>query len=102
MSAFLSRLSREPNAILGLVTAAVNLAVLFGWDLSAEQIAGINVFFAALVIAVRSLVTPAAEVVAQRKPGDVTRAGAAAEDGPGPIPAGSPVELVTDQRPPPV
>ena len=35
-----------------VVMAAVNLAVLFGWDLSADQIAGINT----LVVAVGSLV----------------------------------------------
>lgn len=94
----LQRLMREPNAILGVVVAGLNLAVLFGWDLSAEQIAGINAVAGALVILLRQLVTPAAEVVAQQKPGDVVRAGAAAEAGPGPIPQGAPVELVTDQK----
>jgi hypothetical protein len=34
-------------AVTAVVSAAVNLAVLFGWDLTAEQIAGIN----ALVVA---------------------------------------------------
>lgn len=34
-------------AVTAVVSAAVNLAVLFGWDLSADQIAGIN----ALVVA---------------------------------------------------
>lgn len=97
----LARIGREPNAITGLVIAAISLAMLFGLDISKEQFAGIGVFLGAVVVAIRWFTTPAAEVVAQQKPGDVVRAGAAAEVGPGPIPAGSPVELVTDQRPPP-
>lgn len=101
MRGAVTRVAREPNAVLGLVTAGVNLAVIFGWDLTALQIAAVNTVFGALMVLVRQLVVPAAEVVAQQKPDDVTRAGKAAETGPGAVPVGSPVELVTDQRPTP-
>ena len=96
-----ARIGREPNAITGLILAGVSLAVLFGWDLTSEQQAGIGIFLGAVVVAIRWLTTPAGEVVAQQKPDDVVRAGPAAERGPGPIPQGAPVELVTDQRPAP-
>lgn len=96
MSSILTRLSREPNAITGLVTAGINLAVLFGWDLTAEQIAGINTFLGAVFIAIRYVTTPTAEVVAQRKPGEATKAGPASV-----VPTGTPVEVVTGPQPPP-
>ena len=84
------KLVREPNLILGVLTAALSLAVLFGVDLTPEQLAGIGVFVGALVALVRFATTPAAEVVAQLKPGETTpEAGSAA-----PVQNGTPV-LVT-------
>lgn len=75
----LQRLSREPNLILGVVTAGLSLAVLFGVDLSTEQMAGIGIFIGAVFALIRFLTTPAAEVVAQLKPGKVVaEAGSAA------------------------
>lgn len=96
VSAVVQRLVREPNAVLGFIGAVLNLAVLFGWDLSAEQIAGVNVAFAALVILVRQVVTPWQDVVARRLPGEATEAGPAAS-----VPTGTPVELVTGPTPDP-
>lgn len=101
MRAALRKLAREPNLLVGLTTAGVNMAVLLEWwELEVEQIAGINVFAAALFAAVRFMVTPSGEVVAQRKPGEQTLAGPAAESGVDNIPAGTPVELVTGPQPP--
>lgn len=75
----LQRLAREPNLILGVVTAGLSLAVLFGVDISNEQMAGIGTFIGAVFMAVRFLTTPASEVVAQLKPGQVqAEAGSAA------------------------
>lgn len=51
-----------PNGIIGLVQAGLGLAVLFGVDLSIEQIAGVTAFVGAALLVVtlfqRSLVTP--------------------------------------------
>lgn len=50
---------REPVLVLGLVAAAVNLAVGFGFKVSPEQVALINAFTVAVVSFVaRSKVTP--------------------------------------------
>lgn len=101
VNGLLARIGREPNAITGLILAGVSLAVLFGWDLTSEQLAGIGAFLGAVVVAIRWLTTPAGEVVAQRKPGEATKAGPAAESGVEGIPTGTPVELVTGGNPPP-
>lgn len=66
------RLTREPNLILGLVTAGLALLVLFGVHISDAQTAGIGLFLAALIALVRFVVTPAAEVVVQNTPDDET------------------------------
>jgi hypothetical protein len=87
---FVQRLVREPNLVLGLIAAGLSLAVLFGVDITKEQMAGIGVFVGALFALVRYLTTPSSEVVAQLKPGETTpQAGAAA-----PVKDGTPV-LVT-------
>lgn len=50
---------REPTLWLGLIRAAVVLLVAFGFELSAEQTAGLYLFAeAALSIVNRQLVTP--------------------------------------------
>jgi hypothetical protein len=50
---------REPALILGLVNAAIALAVGFGLDITVEQASLINAAFAAVLsVVVRSQVTP--------------------------------------------
>lgn len=63
------RITREPAALLGLVTSVTGLLILFGAPLTVEQAGGILTFVGALVAALRYLTVPAAEVVAQRRPG---------------------------------
>jgi hypothetical protein len=80
MKDILARLSREPNLILGVVTAGLSLAVLFGVDLSSEQMAGIGLFIGAVFALVRYLTTPTNEVLAQKKPnGEIVGGGAVPE-----------------------
>lgn len=75
------RITREPNLILGVLVSGLGLAVLFGVQLSDEQLAGIVVFAGAVVALVRFVTTPAGEVAAQLKPGEaVAVAGPAAAE----------------------
>lgn len=85
------RLVREPNLILGLLTAGLSLLVLFGVNLTGEQMAGIGLFVGALVSLIRFVTTPAAEVAAQVDPatGDAS-AGPAAN-----VENGTPVNVIT-------
>lgn len=54
---------REPALILGVVQAAVALAISFGLELSGEQIGGILAVTAAvLALITRSQVTPVAKL----------------------------------------
>jgi len=80
MKDILTRVSREPNLILGVVTAGLSLAVLFGVDLSSEQMAGIGLFIGAIFALVRFLTTPTGEVIAQKRPGGQIVGGGATED----------------------
>jgi len=82
------RLVREPNLILGVITAGLSLLVLFGVDLSTEQMAGIGIFIGALVALIRFVTTPAAEVVVQEKPSGEVVAGQAAS-----TPTGTPIAV---------
>lgn len=75
------RIAREPNLILGVLTAGLSLAVLFGVDLSVEQLAGIGTFVGTIVALIRFVTTPAAEVVAQQSPGQVVPTAGPALDG---------------------
>lgn len=76
---FVQRLVREPALTLGVITAGLSLAVLFGVDITSEQMAGVGVFVGAVFALTRYLTTPASEVVAQLKPGNtVAEAGSAA------------------------
>lgn len=68
----LQRIVREPNALVGAVTALLGVLVLFGIDLSKEQVGGIVLALGAVVVLLRQLVVPASEVLAQVKPGDAT------------------------------
>jgi hypothetical protein len=85
------RLSREPNVILGVLVAGLSLLVLFGVNLSGEQMAGIGIFVGTLIALVRFITTPSSEVAAQVDPatGDA-KAGAAAQ-----VKTGTPVNVVT-------
>jgi len=67
MKDLISRLVREPNLILGVVVSGLSLLVLFGVNLSADQMAGIGVFLGAVIALVRFLTTPSSEVVVQEK-----------------------------------
>lgn len=80
------RITREPAAILGVITAGAGLAVLFGLDLSTEQTAGITAFAGVLMVLIRQIVTPASEVAAQLKPGAS-------------LPVAGPAATVTDGAP---
>lgn len=83
----LARITREPALILGVVTSGLSLAVLFGLDLTAEQLAQVGVFLGALMTLVRFLTTPASEVVAQVKPdGSVVAGDASAAQTGTPLP----------------
>lgn len=85
----IQRLVREPALILGVVVAALNLAVLFGVHITADQLAAIGVLVGALVALIRFVTTPAGEVAAQLKPGDaIPIAGPAAT-----VPDGEPVHV---------
>lgn len=80
MKDILTRLTREPNLILGVVTTGLALAVLFGVNISTEQMAGIGVFLGALIALIRFLTTPYNEVLAQKKPnGEIVGGGAVPE-----------------------
>jgi FtsH-binding integral membrane protein len=83
----LRRITREPALLLGAVVAGLGLLVLFGVNLSKEQIGGIVTFLGAVVALLRFLVTPSAEVLAQQTP-DGPIAGAAAD-----VTTGAPVAV---------
>lgn len=86
----LQRIAREPNAVLGVVVAAYGVLVAFDvLELSAQQVGAVTALGGALVFLLRWLVTPAAEVIAQQKPGEVyPEAGPAAK-----VPTGAPVHV---------
>lgn len=46
------------SLVTAVVMAAVNLAVLFGWDLSPDQIAGVNTLVVAIGAAVHGWLNP--------------------------------------------
>ncbi len=85
------RIIREPALISGLVQAVLALIVAFGLDLTSEQTATILAVTAAvLALLTRSLVTPAGEVVATRRPDRATPQAGQASD----LPTGAPVAVV--------
>lgn len=75
MKNLIAKLSREPALVLGVVTAALSLAVLFGVPINEEQMAGIGIFIGAVFALTRYLTTPTAEVIAQKRPDDKVVAG---------------------------
>ena len=74
----LYRLVREKALILGVLTSGLALAVLFGLDVSKEQLAGIMTFAGAVMALLRFVLTPSREVLAQVKPDGQVVAGQAA------------------------
>lgn len=88
------RITREPAALLGVVTATTGLLILFGVNMSIEQAGGILTFAGALVALLRFIVTPKREVVAQEKPTGEIVAGPASD-----VVTGAPVAVVPDPRP---
>lgn len=68
----LQRIAREPNAIAGVVISAYSVLVAFGiLELTIQQTGALGGLAGALVFALRWLVTPASEVVAQKSPDQV-------------------------------
>lgn len=66
----LQRITRQPNVVLGVVTAGINMLVILeavGWD--EKQVSAVNIFAAALFALVALFVTPSSEVVVQQEPG---------------------------------
>lgn len=90
----LRRITREPAAVLGVVTAATGLLILFGVPITDMQAGGILTFAGALMVLVRQLVTPTREVVAQEKPNGLIVAGPASD-----VVEGAPVAVAPDPRP---
>ena len=77
----LQRIAREPNAVLGVIVGAYGLLVAFDvLELTAQQVGAVTAFGGALVILLRWLVTPAAEVIAQQKPDQPNPVAGAASD----------------------
>lgn len=74
----IARIVREPALVLGVVTSGLALAVLFGLDVTVDQVAGVGVFLGALMALLRYVLTPSAEVIGQIKPNGDVVAGAAA------------------------
>lgn len=75
------RIAREPALITSAVRAVLYCGVLFGLDLSVEQIAGVVLSLeAVLALVTRALSVPASEVVAQKTPGQVIPTAGPASD----------------------
>lgn len=80
MSTVLRKISREPVLITGIVTAAFGVLVVFGVELTQDQIGAVVTFVGAGMALLRFLVTPTSEVVATRLDGDASpKAGPAAD-----------------------
>lgn len=94
MKNLMQRVAREPNALTGLVVAVYGALVAFGvLELTVQQLGALSVLGGAVIFAIRWLVTPASEVVVQRKPDEPTLiAGAAAT-----VPTGAPVRASVTQ-----
>jgi hypothetical protein len=84
------RIAREPNALTGIVIALYGVLVAFHvLVISPEQTGALAALGGALVFGLRWIVTPASEVVAQKRPdSDVATAGPAAT-----APTGAPVKV---------
>lgn len=68
----LQRIAREPNAVVGLIVGIYGVLVAFDiLSLTAPQVGALTALGGAAVFALRWLVTPANEVVAQKQPGQI-------------------------------
>lgn len=68
----LQRIAREPVAVAGVAISVYSVLVAFGLvELTDVQTGALGGLGGALVFALRWLVTPASEVVAQKTPGQV-------------------------------
>lgn len=94
MKSFVSKLVREPALTLGVITAGLSLAVLFGVNISGDQMAGIGIFVGSAFALTRYLTTPSSEVVVQEKANGQTVAGGAAS-----IQTGTPVNATVYAKP---
>lgn len=72
------RITREPAALLGVATAVVALLVGLG-VISPELGGSVGAVLGALVVLLRQVVTPSAEVLAQAKPDGTVIAGRASD-----------------------
>lgn len=75
----LNKITRQPVLITGLVTSGLGLLVLFGVELSKEQIGGIVLFLGAVMALLTAIVTPSSEVAVQVVHGEVVAGPAAVE-----------------------
>lgn len=83
-------IKERPAVVLAFVAAAIALAVSFGLQLTAEQVAGINAFvMAGLGFVIQTQVSPVSSVVAQLVDGEV-QAGPASEQ-----PTGTPLPYLS-------
>lgn len=89
MKNILERIKNEPALLLGLISAAISLALAFGLSLSEEQIGGIM----AVVVAVLALVTRS-QVVAFRRVESYQTVQGETVTGPAAPPEGRPAETV--------
>lgn len=86
------RIAREPNAIAGVLLGAYGLLVAFEVIvLTATQFGAVTGFGGAVVILLRWLTTPAAEVVAQKAPDQIVPTAGPALEG---VENGAPVHIV--------
>lgn len=60
--------TREPALLVGLVSAAIGLALVFGLPLTDEQVGAIMLFLGAVIALLRFILTPTADVVVQQTP----------------------------------
>ena len=61
-------ITREPALLVGLVSAAIGLALVFGLSLTDEQVGAIMLFLGAVIALLRYVLTPSADVVVQQTP----------------------------------
>jgi len=86
------RLVREPVAIIGVLTALFGVLTVFDVGLTEEQTGALIVLAGAIMAVLRFITTPAAEVVAQLKPGAVRAIAGPASA----IKTGAPVDVELD------
>lgn len=87
----LQRIAREPNALTGIAISTYGVLVAFGiLELTIQQTGALAALGGALVFALRWLVTPASEVVAQKTPDQIVPTAGPALEG---VPNGTDVHV---------